>query len=455
MARDAGSTKSERTGWSSILTRDSKLILLSVLLNSIPIGYMNVIPAVYLLQVGRTAAIVGTIYAASALSNTAGLPPFGVLADRYGRKIFFFVGSLVPAVSYVIFAQTLNTYWLIIGSVIGGVGLAGGLAVALSGPALLPLLANATSDKNRTTIFATTQAIWAIALTIGSIMSYLPGLLITYLGDTQYTSHVASYYVMALLAVASAVPVVFIKEDKTKSLHNRPKEISEEAEATAPIVQRRSVVSWILDLPKNTSRKIPLVSGRIIAKFSFVYALSGLGLGVIVQIIASWYYLQFKIPESTAGLWIGLAEVASIPTIFLIPWLVRSRGTLNIAVLFMALSAVFLGLMPLSSTFLLAAIFLIFRNVFVNISWPVMQSLMIGIVTEKERATTTGIATAAWGLANAIGTFLGGALLAAGQLSLPFVIGVAGYVASALMLWIFFRGVRPPEEIGLDQKNSG
>lgn len=435
-----------RNSWSSFLTRDGKLILLSVLLNSIPIGYMNVIPAVYLLEVGYSASIVGAVYAASAISNTAGLTPFGFLADKFGRKMFLFVGSLVPAISYVIFALTLNAYWLIIASVIGGVGLAGGIAVALSGPALLPLLANATTEKNRTTIFAATQAIWAIALTIGSFLSYLPGVLARYFGDTLFTSHAISYYFMALLAVASAVPVVFIREERRK-LPERKREISEEAEATAPIVQRRSVVSWILDLPKSTSKRIPLVSGRIIAKFSLVYALSGLGLGVIVQIIASWYYLQFKIPESTAGLWIGIAEVASIPTIFLIPWLVRSRGTLNIAVAYMAVSAVFLGLMPISSFFLLAAVFLIFRNIFVNISWPVMQSLMIGIVTEKERATTTGIATTAWGLANAIGTFAGGALLALGQLSIPFVIGVAGYIASALTLWIFFRGVKPPEEM--------
>ena len=230
------------------------------------------------------------------------------------------------------------------------------------------------------------------------------------------------------------------------------KQISEEAAATAPISQRRSAVSWILDLPKST-RKIPLASTKITAKFSIVYALSGLGLGVIVQILASWYYLQFGIPESTAGLWIGIAEVGSIPTIFMIPWLVQRRGTLYIAVVFLAISALFLGLMPLSSIFILAAIFFVARNIFVNISWPVMQSYMMGIVAEKERATITGIATTAWGLANAVGTLIGGALLASRVLYLPFVIGVAGYIGSSIALWIFFRGLKPPEEIIPAQKD--
>jgi MFS family permease len=436
-----------KSTWRSFLTRDGKLILLQVLLNSIPLGYMNVIPAVYLLELKYSASVVGAIYAASALSNTIGLTPFGFLADRYGRKIFFLFGSFVPTISYVMFALTTNEYWLIVASVIGGVGIAGGIAVAMSGPALLPLLAKASSDKNRTTLFGATQAVWAIALTIGSLLTYVPGFFIRYLNEGSFTAHAVSYYFMAGLAAASAVPVLFIKEEGGRQRESKEaKQISEEAAVRASsISQRRSVVSWILDLPKS-KRKIPLASKAITAKFSLAYALSGLGLGVIVQLIASWYYLQFAIPEQTAGLWVGIAEAASIPTIFMIPWLVKRRGTLYIAVVFLALSGLFLGFMPLSSIFILAAIFYTARNIFVNISWPVMQSYMMGIVAEKERATITGIATTAWGLANAVGTLVGGDLLASNLLYLPFVIGVAAYLASAVTLGFFFRGLKPPEE---------
>jgi MFS family permease len=238
-----------KSGWTSFLTRDGKLILLQVLLNSIPLGYMNVVPAVYLLELGYSASVIGIIYAASAFSNTAGLTPFGFLADRFGRKIFFLVGSFVPAISYVVFALTTNGYWLVIASVVGGVGVAGGLAVAMSGPALLPLLASATSDRYRTALFGATQAAWAIALTIGSLLSYLPNLFVSYLGESLPIAHSFSYYIMAFLALASAVPVIFIKEEEEKFKRTK-KELGEEAGATAPIAQRRTAVSWILDLKK-------------------------------------------------------------------------------------------------------------------------------------------------------------------------------------------------------------
>ena len=37
-----------------LLTRDGKLLLSSILLNSIPVGYMNVVPLVYLAEKSAT-----------------------------------------------------------------------------------------------------------------------------------------------------------------------------------------------------------------------------------------------------------------------------------------------------------------------------------------------------------------------------------------------------------------
>src|SRR2546430_483494 len=117
------------------------MILISFLLNSIPIGYMNVVPLVYFLQVGYDPATIGIIYSAGAISCSIGLVPFGVLADRFGRKIFVILGSAIPCISYAIFGFTLNPYYLIIAGIVGGVGFAGGFASSLSTPSFFPLLA--------------------------------------------------------------------------------------------------------------------------------------------------------------------------------------------------------------------------------------------------------------------------------------------------------------------------
>jgi MFS family permease len=66
--------------------------------------------------------------------------------------------------------------------------------------------------------------------------------------------------------------------------------------------------------------------------------------------------------------------------------------------------------------------------------------------SEAERATTTDIAFTAWGIGATVGTFVGGELLGAGLLLVPFVIGVVEYVAASAALPPFFGKARLPEE---------
>jgi MFS family permease len=428
----------------TLLTRDARLVIAYLFLNSVPIGYMNVIPLIYLIEIGYSPSTVSIIYAASAIANTIGLTPFGILADKYGRKKFLIIGSIIPAISYVIFGLTLDPYWLIIASTIGGVGFAGGLAVAVSGPALLPVVADTVSVEKRTNIFGAIQAVWTVALTIGAVLSLLPGLFQSQFALTDYFAHSLSYFIMAGFVVVSIVPLIFIQE-KYGSLRERERQL----------IKTRSLEGLKHDQDsaaiefESKRKRVGFVSGKEIKKFSVVYGLSGLGLGVSVQLIATWYNLRFGTTETVAGFWIGLAELVSAIPILLIPFLVRSRGTLQASVLTSLVSAVFLIAMPFANIFLLAAVLFVFRNIFVNISWPILQSYVMGVVDERERAAVTGIATTAWGLANSIGTVIGGALFASGLLSLPFVIGFAGYAGSALMLGFLFKGIKPPEEYSL------
>lgn len=423
----------------SMLTRDSKLILAWLLLNSIPFGYMNVVPLVYLVDIGYDPSVVGAIYAAGAIANTVALIPFGLLADKYGRKKFLIIGGFLPFVSYLIFALTLNSYLLIIASAIGGVGLAGGLAVAIQSPALLPLLANATSDKNRTSLFGITQGVWVLALTIGALLSFLPDALSKSLGQSIVVTHYESYFLMAVLVAISTVPALFVSESR-KDVVSRSAGRAEPA-----VLQRRTMLARI----QSARKSIPIVSGRAIAKFSLVYALAGLGLGAVVQLVPTWYNLKYGVGESTVGLWIAAAEFISIIGLPLIPRLVRRRGTLMTTVVPGLVSCVVLSIMPFSPWFELAALVYVSRNILVTISWPVLQSYVLGVVSEKERATTIAVTSTAYGVTTSIGTFVGGALLGLGLLSMPFAIGIAGYVSSYVVLFLFFRKVKPPEELGV------
>jgi len=414
-----------------ILSRDAKLILSWVLINSIPIGYMNVVPLVYLVEVGYAPSLIGAIYALGAVANTIGYIPFGMLADKYGRKVFVIVGGFLPFFSYAIFGLTLNPIWLIFASILGGIGLAGGLGVAINSTALLPLLTEKTTDKNRTLLFGILQGFWIIAITIGSLLSFLPSVLTTNFSLSSYQAHSYAYFVMSALVAASTIPILFVKERKIER---------------TPFARAQT--------PSRISSRLQIISGRRILNFSIVFAFAGLGVGVIVQLIPTWYALRFGASETTAGLWIAIAEFTGLVAVPIIPRLVKRGGTVFASSSTMIVSCVFLALMPLSTFFHEAAALFVVRAIFTTISWPILQSYMMGIVNEKERATTTGITYTAWALTSSIGTYLGGYLLGANLLSLPFVFGVGGYLASAILLYILFRKIKPPEELELDLGSS-
>jgi MFS family permease len=414
-----------------ILSRDAKLILTWVLVNSIPVGYMNVVPLIYLVDVGYNPSLIGTIYALGAIANTIGYIPFGILADRYGRKIFVIVGGFLPFFSYAIFGLTLNADWLIFASILGGIGLAGGLGVAINSTALLPLLTNTTTDKNRTFVFGVLQGSWITAVTIGSLLSYLPSVLSSAFSLDSYTAHSYSYFIMSAFVAASTLPILFVKEKQT----NRSFVPSQTSSS--------KMSSWISD-------RLQIVSGKKILYFSIIFCFVGLGLGVIIQLIPTWYALRFGTSETTAGLWVALAEFSGIVAIPLIPRLVKRGGTVVSSATAMVISCVFLALMPLTGVFEIAAIFFVIRATLTTISWPILQSYMMGIVLERERATVTGITYTAWALTSSVGTFLGGTLLGEGQLTLPFAFGVFGYLTASILLFLFFRKIKPPEELEVD-----
>ena len=109
-------------------SRDVLLLLTSMVLASVPVGYLLVVLPLYLNRAGLEPSVIGLLYSLSGLV-TAGLVAFsGALADRFGRRGFLIWGTALPICSYVIFAATTDPGWLVVASVIGGVTTTGGWA---------------------------------------------------------------------------------------------------------------------------------------------------------------------------------------------------------------------------------------------------------------------------------------------------------------------------------------
>src|SRR5260370_22487554 len=98
-------------------SRDVLLLLVSMVLASVPVGYLQVVLPLYLNRAGLEPSVIGLLYSLSGMV-TAGLVAFsGTLADRIGRRGFLIWGTALPACSYLIFAPTTDPRCVMLTSV--------------------------------------------------------------------------------------------------------------------------------------------------------------------------------------------------------------------------------------------------------------------------------------------------------------------------------------------------
>jgi MFS family permease len=340
------------------------------------------------------------------------------------------VAAAVPAVSYAIFGFTTDQSWLILASVIGGIGIGGGLASALQTPALISVLASGVAESRRATLIALVQASWVVAQGVGAVLSFLPAFLQSALAQTFFAAHSTSYFLMSALAIVSALPLFFLTGKTTTA---------EGAERAPPTDTGKT-----LEMTPAASRGVH-TSKAVLLKFSIVFALGGFGVGMLVQLLPTWYNLKFGVSEGTAGLWMAIAQIPSLAAVPLIPQLVRRKGALFTSVTTGFIATFFVMFMPLAGQFEIVALLFVGRSIFWSITWPVLQSYVVGGVAEKERGAAVGVTYAAWSITNAAATFMGAYLFNIGQLQVPFVIATAAFFGTITTLLIFFRNSAPEQ----------
>jgi len=83
------------------------------------------------------------------------------------------------------------------------------------------------------------------------------------------------------------------------------------------------------------------------------------------------------------------------------------------------------------------------RASLMNMSAPIGDSFIMGIIEPEQRGLASAVNSIIWRLPNSVTTVLGGILMAAGYYDLPIFLATAFYVASISLFFTVFRNVRP------------
>jgi len=386
----------------------TRLLLASSFVSTVPMGYLLVVLPLYLDRAGIAPAFIGLLYTVSGLVTSVIVAFSGIFADRWGRRRFLIVGTLMPVPSYLVFAATTDPAWLIAASVLGGVGLANGAAGALTVSSFDALLAEKASESQRTRVFAASQALWSLALAGGSLAAAVPTLLRTTYGVDDLVSYRLPYFVMAGLTVVAAAVLLPLREDST-------------------VRAARVASGWL-----------PRRSRPAIATYALGIGFLGFGLGIAVQLLPLWFGLRFGVDEADLGPWYAATQIVSLGTVAVIPFLERRLGGPRTVLFALCASGTCLALIVLAPAFAAAAALFVLRGFFTNLSWPFHQSLLMAATVPEERATAVGAGFAVWGFTNALGPLASGALLGAGIFVLPLLVGSLMYFCGGFAFGIGF-----------------
>jgi predicted MFS family arabinose efflux permease len=93
----------------------------------------------------------------------------------------------------------------------------------------------------------------------------------------------------------------------------------------------------------------------------------------------------------------------------------------------------------------LAGVLYLVRSTLMNMSSPLADSLLMGIVPKEQRGLASAINSLIWRLPNSVSTILGGMLLASGSYDVPFFIAAAFYMVSITLFYRIFKNIKPKE----------
>ena len=332
--------------------------------------------------------------------------PFGIIADRYGRKKMLVLGNVCASLSLVGFALTSNFLLILAVAVLEGMGEA---AYAVS---FVAMVADKAGNEKRTAAFSLLSFLGWVAGALGSfIISSVYGLEV--FGLTFSQAHVVLFVAIGLLNLSITPLLLLVKETPIR---------------------------------RKDRRIFPRKSARVVAKYGAYSVLIAIGAGLFVPLMAYWFSAAYGVPDAVSGLVLGVTNLLTAGVVVVSPRLARRVGIVKATVLTQASSTVFMLAIPSASGFGVAASLYLVRVFLMNLSNPLTQSLIMGLVSPDERGLASGVSASLWRLPNALSANVGYGFMASGLLAAPFYIATGLYVVAIALFWLLFKDSKLPEE---------
>ena len=382
-------------------------------------GFLSVILALYLAEVGLTEKQIGLLFTLTLVGDAGISLWLTTSADRFGRKRTLILGALLMTGAGIAFVLTRNAILLTIAAIVGVVSPSGNeigpfLSVEQAG------LAQIVPNKTRTQFFAWYALVGSFATATGALTG---GWLAQLLQDRAWPALEAYRVVLIGYALGGCLLLVLFL-NLTKSV---------EVEAIEDTMKR------VLGLHRSRG---------VVFKLSSLFAMDAFAGALLVQsLMAYWFHVRFGVESGVLGsIFFGANILAGISALLAIR-IASKIGLINTMVFTHIPSNILLILVPLMPTLPLAIGILLLRFSISQMDVPTRQSYTMAVVAPDERSAAAGVTTIARSVGAAVSPALTGLLFSMPVLfNAPFFLSGGLKIIYDVLLYREFRAVKPPEE---------
>jgi MFS family permease len=402
------------------MQRDGYLLFSTRIIRLFAYGFLSVVLALYLIEVGLTEEQVGLLLTLTLAGDASVSLWLTSSADRIGRRWMLLLGAGLMILAGVVFILTRNPILLTIAAIVGVISPSGneiGPFLSIEQASLTQLLPGQT----RTRAFAWYNLAGSFATATGALMG---GWLAQTLQSNGLSALEAYRVVLVGYALAGlALVLCFLS-------------LSPAVEVSTPATNSTAT---LLGLHKSRG---------VVLKLSSLFAIDAFAGGLIVQsMMAFWFHIRFGVETGIIGsIFFGANILAGISAL-LAARIAAKIGLINTMVFTHIPSNILLILVPLMPNLPLAITALLMRFSISQMDVPTRQSYTMAVVAPDERSAASGVTSIARSIGAAISPTLTGIFLSIPALiSAPLFLSGGLKIVYDLLLYQSFRSIKPPEE---------
>lgn len=396
------------------VSKDGIILLTTRGFRTFGYGYLGIIIAIYLQELGFDPLKIGFLLSASIIGGASFTIIMGRYAIHYGLKKMLLLSVFFSAVGTLIFIVTENIILLFFASLIGFLS----PSARELGPFLSleqAYLPTTVANTRRTRIFSIWNVIANLAGAIGALFGSLPYFFQKYFLIEKILSFKIMFIIFFLIDIIVFLFYLNLKEvtySKTKDIE-----------------------------------KLSNEGKNVIIRLSTLFALDSFAGGLIITSIVSWWFSnKFGLTLDIVGVTFFIAGILQTLSLYAAGILGERIGLINTMVFTHIPSSIFLIIIPFMPTFQLAALFYFLRQSLSQMDVPTRESYITGVIKDDEKSRATSITSATRNFSASVSPSISAPILFAVSIINPFVISGTLKVFYDILVYYNFRHLRTPEE---------